>query len=323
MSSFHPHPLLRGPHAQTIGAMYLPGAAFPYRARRHHVTLDDGDTIVLHDDRPPNWNDGDRVAVLVHGLAGCHLSRYVVRVAGRLNQHGLRTFRMDQRGCGAGATLARLPFHSGRSDDLAAALKLVAEICPGAPLAVVGFSMGGNIALKLLGEDHLGVPEQLDRAVAVGPPTDLAACAAAIDRRGNRVYRRHLLRTLLRGQRVRERNPEAVRLESQRRPRTIRELDDVFTAPVCGFGDADTYYRQCSSGSSIQNIRVPTRILTARDDPLVPYEQFERLDLPSSIDLTATDGGGHLGFLGRRNHDPDRRWMDWRVVDWLTDESSD
>ncbi|HQU44402.1 MAG TPA: alpha/beta fold hydrolase, partial [Pirellulales bacterium] len=162
-------------HFQTLAGVYLPGRRFVYKARQHRVTLDDGDQIVLHDDCPEGWQPGDRVALLIHGLAGCHQSIYMLRIAARLEELGVRAFRMDLRGCGAGVGLARLPYHAGRSEDAAAALETIARLCPASPVALVGFSMGGNIALKLLGELGEERCGHLDRAVAVCPPFDLLA----------------------------------------------------------------------------------------------------------------------------------------------------
>ncbi|OYV87501.1 MAG: hypothetical protein B7Z73_10010 [Planctomycetia bacterium 21-64-5] len=150
------------------------------RVNGHAVTtarLHDGDQIVLHDDCPEGWQPGDRVALLIHGLAGCHQSIYMLRIAARLEELGVRAFRMDLRGCGAGVGLARLPYHAGRSEDAAAALETIARLCPASPVALVGFSMGGNIALKLLGELGEERCGHLDRAVAVCPPFDLLAGA--------------------------------------------------------------------------------------------------------------------------------------------------
>ena len=160
-AEFVPHPWLKSPHAQTVAAAYLPGARYPYRARQHRVQVDAEDRIVLHDDCPSEWSAGNRVALLIHGLAGCHLSSYMVRVSARLTVRGLRAFRMDLRGSGAGMALARRPFHAGRTADLREALGYIRRTCPGSPITLVGFSIGGNLALKLLGETDAGMPEGL------------------------------------------------------------------------------------------------------------------------------------------------------------------
>ena len=166
-TAFRPHPLLRGGHFQTLAGFYLTGRPLAYKAQQHRVALADGDQLVLHDDQPADWQPGDRAALLIHGLAGCHQSSYMPRVAAALEERGIRVFRLDLRGCGAGVGLARMPYHGGRSEDAAAALETLTRLCPDSPVALVGFSMGGNIALKLLGELGDGRCGHLDCAVAV------------------------------------------------------------------------------------------------------------------------------------------------------------
>jgi uncharacterized protein len=316
--AFRPHPLLRGAHAQTVGGVVFPGRLSEYRARQHRVPLADGDQIVLHDDRPCDWRDGQRAALLIHGLGGCHQSAYMRRIAEKLTQSGVRSFRMDLRGCGAGLELARWPYHSGRSQDAAAALDWIARLCPGAPTTLVGFSLGGNIVLKLLGECGSDPPGNLDSAMAVSPPIDLIASSDWLSRRVNRFYDRYFARLLWRRLREwRRRVPQAAMVEFERRPRRLVELDDAYTARVCGFGTAENYYRQCSSAPIVPAIRLPTLILASHDDPLVPGHAYGQVALPACVRLQMSEGGGHLGFIAARSSDPDRRWMDWRVVDWV------
>jgi hypothetical protein len=315
---FSPHSLLRTGHFQTLAGVFLPQPRLTETAIQHAVALDDGDQIVLHDDRPADWQTGGRTALLIHGLAGCHTSPYMVRIARKLNARGVRSFRMDLRGCGAGLGLARFPYHSGRSEDAAAALKKIGELCPGSPAALIGFSLGGNITLKLLGESADHLPDNLYRAMAVCPPVDLLACVRSLGRGANRVYDRHFVQ-LLRHQlnALKKLIPDAPMLPEKNIPRGVFDFDEMFTAPVCGFGTALNYYRQCSSAQFIPEIRVPTMILAAADDPLVPGAVFADLRLSPAVQLNVPRSGGHLGFIGQRNGDADRRWMDWRVVEWV------
>ncbi len=314
---FEPHPLVRGGHAQTLAGAYLPGLRPPYRARRHHVALSDGDQIVLHDDCPLGWRSGDRTALMIHGLAGSHESGYMRRIAAKLNDRGVRSFRMDLRGCGAGAGLARLPYHSGRSEDAAAALEAIATLAPDSPTTLIGFSLGANIALKLLGELENTACGHLDSAVAVCPPVDLAACSRRISQASNRMYDRHFVSLLLRQLAERARLlSDAAGVDLVRRPRSLWEFDNTFTAVVCGFGTAENYYRVASSLQFIGRIRNPTLILASRDDPMIPRQALEQLRPPAEVRVHLTERGGHLGFLSRAGIDADCRWMDWRVVDW-------
>ncbi|MFN0050635.1 MAG: YheT family hydrolase [Planctomycetales bacterium] len=338
---FRPHPLLRGGHVQTLAGVLWRGETCVERAILHQVEQPDGDRLVLHDDCPAGWRAGVPAALLVHGLAGCHRSPYMQRIARRLNERGMRTFRMDLRGCGAGLPLARFPYHSGRSEDALAAVRSIMGLCPGSPLALVGFSLGGNIVLKLLGEAPDLVPGEVALGIAVCPPVDLQECVQALGRWDNRWYDRHFCRLLCQQIAARQRlvphialppswpvvttEPQGHGIASAgkhpigwRPPRGIAEFDRVFTAPVCGFGTAENYYQQCSSAQFLPSIRVPTHILAAADDPLVPYSALTRANPSSAVRVQVARHGGHLGFLGRGSDPAKRRWMDWRVVEWVT-----
>ncbi|MDZ4817349.1 MAG: alpha/beta fold hydrolase [Planctomycetota bacterium] len=315
---FQTHPLVRGGHVQTLAAVYLPGPRYAYNAVQHRVTMDDGDVVVLHDDCPPGWQPTDRIVLLMHGLSGSYQSNYMQRIAGKLHERNVRSFRMDLRGCGAGVGLAKMPYHSGRSEDVATALRAIAQLAPGAPVTIVGFSLSGNVALKLLGELGTDRCEGLDSAVAVCPPLDLAACSHNLHRLSNKVYDKHFLSCLMKDVMARERAlPVDERTQLSRKPKRLFDFDDVYTAPVSGFGSADNYYRTCSSAQFVPGIRLPTLVIAANNDPMIPHRQLLAVDWPECADVHITHGGGHLGFIGRPGVDPDCRWMDWRVIEWV------
>lgn len=321
---FVPHPLLRNGHVQTLVAAWMirRQASLP-ATTQHRLLLSDGDQLVLHDDGPTDWQPGDPVAVLLHGLCGSAASTYMSRIAFRLNERGHRTFRVDMRGCGTGHGLARRPYHAGRSDDLAEVIAYVGTLCPLSPLSAAGFSLGGNILLKYLGEQQGMSANSLTRAVAVNPPADLQLCTDHLSTIWGGLYDRHFARLLF--QHVRETPHWHAEIPSEwtvRRPRRLIEFDERFTAPRAGFASAADYYHRCSAARVIEQIDVPTLVLSSRDDPLVPVSILEDLDWPASVRLLISHGGGHLGYISRApGNDPDRNWMDWRVVNWLTADS--
>jgi len=226
---------------------------------------------------------------------------------------------MDLRGCGAGEHLAKFPVHAGRSEDVAAALAHVMETCPNSPVFLVGFSMGANLVLKLLGELGSQRPDHLAGAMAVAPPIDLVTCARNMERGINCLYNRSFLRTLLRtANERRQRVPAELAPPLSPRPITLREFDHRFTAPLAGFASAEEYYERASSAPLLKNIEVPTVVLTAADDPIVPVQPFESASYSPLAKLVVVPSGGHLGFFGKSGLDPDRRWLDWRIVDWVT-----
>jgi len=315
---FRPHPLLRGPHRQTIAATYMPVRLHPMGTKTHEVLLNDGDRIVVHDDCPVTWNAGDRAALLMHGLGGCHASPYMLRIAAKLKSRGVRAFRMDLRGCGAGFDKARGHYHAGKTEDLLALLQYLQDLCPATPLSLLGFSMSGNIVLKLLGEMEDGVPEQIDSAVAVAPPIDLLECAYHLRKGPNRFIDQTFMRRLHMA--LQKRRRAVADLHDRRlRPLPARlfQFDDQYTAPLIGYSGAKEYYTRCSSAPLLTRVQVPTLLLTSADDPVIPVQMFERYRLSPAIRLHITSHGGHVGFISAGGQDPDRRWLDWRIIDWI------
>jgi predicted alpha/beta-fold hydrolase len=283
--------------------------------------LSDGDTVLLHDSQPPGWTAGDPLVLLLPGLTGSHQSSYIVRTAAKLNARGVRAVRMDPRGWGRSPELARGAFHAARTEDIREALHFLAALAPAAPLGVVGFSLTGNMLLKLLGSGA-ELPPSLHRAAALCPPIDLTQCADRLERPlPRRIYGSHFLKYLRRHIQLRQRlRPDDWPVEEFSRVRAVRTLlqfDEAFTAARAGFGSAAEYYRTCSAKPHLERITVPTLLIADRDDPVIPGEVFDDL-LPSpAVTLHLTEGGGHLGFIGRRNGDPDLRWLDWRIVEWF------
>jgi hypothetical protein len=317
--AFRPHPLLRSAHAQTLAANYLHGAPRIRSAETvHHVPLEDGDHVVLHDDRPAGWRAGDGAALLLHGLGGCHASSYLVRAAHKLNARGVRAFRMDYRTCGAGLALASRPYHAGLSEDAAAALRFIARLCDGSSLGLAGYSMGGNVALRTLGAHPEELPATLTRAIAINPPVDLAVSCDYLTGPIQRLYDRHFAKALTRHVARHGGFTETGRELFESPVVRIREFDERFTVPHWGFGTVEEYYAFASAARFVKRIEVPTLIIHSLDDPLIPGRLFAALERSDAVTLHLTDRGGHLGFIGVRGVDPDRRWMDWRVVDWLT-----
>ncbi|MGB7327752.1 MAG: alpha/beta fold hydrolase [Rubripirellula sp.] len=342
---FIPHPIFRGGHLQTITPI---GGRSPKSLRKSlsptaiPVQVSDGDSIVLHEDLP--CVDSPRVALpcvdlpevdlsevdsamagasvlLVHGLTGCHTADYMVRLAGRLTRRGLRIYRMDMRGFGAATGLTRNLSHAGRSDDCMAALGAIAERCPSGPIFAVGISLGAGQLLRAMGRVGAGLdasPAWMDRfagLVAVSPPLDLARCSDNMQRLRLRPYNRYFIRSLLSRipPGVRDRDDFAACVAGPR-PRTLRELDDRFTAPLSGFRSAADYYDASSSCHVVDRIGVPTLVLTAVDDPIVPVDCFGGdQSWSDSTRLMVLPTGGHVGFIDRRR----RSWMDDAIEKWV------
>ncbi len=313
---FRPLPLLGNAHVQTLLGSLVSWHRFRFPTRARTVVLADGDRLMLHDSVPPGWMTGERVALLVHGLGGSHRSGYMKRTATLLLRHGLRVVRMDLRGCGAGMELARRPYHGGCSEDVRAAVAEIRRWAPGSPVTLVGFSLGGNIVLKLAGEAAERPVPGLERVAALAPPVDLPRCAALLSHPRNRLYELYFLRSLIGQVRQRQRLfPEEQDIRFPRRM-TMRIFDDLYTAPRCGFEGALHYYRTAAALPVVGRIAVPALILVARDDPFIAVDSIERLPAPAHMRIAVTPRGGHLGHLGW-NGAGGVRWAEHRIAEWV------
>src|SRR5262249_52500211 len=192
---------------------------------------------------------------------------------------------------------------------------------PESPLFLFGFSLGGNMALKLAGEDAGDPVPMLTRVAAVAPPIDILRCSEMMSRPNCRYYDRFFARALIKLAKDRRRHYPDDPLPTFPTNPTLRQFDDLFTAPRCGFDDALDYYRKASALPVIPQIRVPTLMITARDDPFVAVAPFEGLEAPPHVRVEIHERGGHLGFLGFDGNGG-IRWAERRVVEWMLNGSA-
>ncbi len=310
--------LLQSPTLQTLVA------AFPVRkvrfpdSRRYAVRMRDGDQLVIHDDIGKDWITGDRIVILVHGMCSSHNAPYVSRTARQLLRIGIRTIRVDMRGCGDSMMLSRGHFHGAASDDIADVVAAVRQLSPLSRITLLGFSLGANVVLRMAGRLKKIGPEDPDSVIAVAPPVDLAWCSANLRQWGNRIYDHYFTWWLKRTLQFRRRRVAGLYDNGLvQLPGRMLQLDDQFTAPVNGFSGAREYYRQASCAGLLAEMRIPTLIVTAQDDPVIPFEMFRSWPMSPVVELVAPKRGGHLAFLSRNRGDPDRHWLDWRLVQWI------
>ncbi len=307
-------PLFRNPHLLTIAANFWPrnidNKRFP--AIRNEFLIDDCTTIVGFAHRPEEPARGQ--IVLLHGLEGCADAGYIVSFSQAALVRGFSVHRVNLRTCGGTEQLCETTYHSGLTSDTRVILERIRESCT-EPLFLVGFSLGGNVALKLAGE--LGETNLLAGVCAVSTPIDLAACARAMDKLSNRLYARRFLDRLRSRVRLKSKlSPNLYSTAGLNSVKSIWEFDDRFTARLFGFESAANYYATQSAAAYLEAIRVPTLVICAKDDPLVPFEMYGHpaFSSNSALTLLATKYGGHVGFLSR--HRP-RFWVDGTVLDWI------
>lgn len=314
LNRFRPLPFLGNRHVQTVLGAFLAPGQFAIPTRVSEVRLPDGDRLAVHETAPPQWKTGQAIVVLIHGLGGCHRSGHILRLAKQFHGAGLRTLRLDLRGVGVGARLARRTYHGGCSDDVRAVIAQAHRRHPVSPIVLVGMSLGGNIALKLAGEAASDPVPGLRAVAALGPPIDLVRCAELIASRRNRLYERYYVGNLVKQVRQHRRHFADLALPRFPPRPTLRQFDDLYTAPTWNFADAVDYYQRASALGVMGKIELPCFIVVSRDDPFIAIEPFESLkDFGRSVHFA--DRGGHLGFLGW-DGEGGIRWAEKAIVRW-------
>lgn len=254
---------------------------------------------------------------MVHGLEGSSDAGYIRSLSQAALETGYAVHRFNMRSCGGsekicGPTL----YHSGQTGDLLAVANIIAHENP-APVFLIGFSLGGNVVLKVAGELGESANGLISGMVAVSTPIDLAACVEALKKRSNYIYENRFVKRLKQRIRVKESvSPGLFDLSKLPSVRTVYEFDNAFTAPSFGFGAADNYYATQSSNQFLERIRVPTLVIHAKDDPLIPFRvyQIPAFERNPYLRLIATEHGGHIGFLSKRKP---RFWLDSVILEWL------
>jgi hypothetical protein len=281
--------------------------------RRERLELSDGDFLDL------DWTlrDDGPVVLVLHGLEGSIQSNYAAGILAALHRVRMRAVLMHFRGCSGEPNRRDRGYHSGDTEDVATVVALLRARFPEVPQGAVGYSLGGNVLLKWLGE--CGTAARIDAAVAVSVPFDLHRCAARLERGGSRLYQAHLLHRLRRRMEHKfAHRPPPVDWGDLARLTTFRQFDDRVTAPLHGFAGVDDYYTRASSRQYLRGITVPTLILHARDDPFMETEAIPvPHELSSTVTLELSEGGGHVGFVTGMPWRPSY-WLEERIPQFLT-----
>jgi uncharacterized protein len=306
-------PLFANPHLATIAGNFWPReidtARFPPTVRDYHINPNTTIRVLQHE--PAQSPRGQ--FVFVHGLEGSADAGYIRSMAQAALERGFGVHRTNLRSCGGTEHLSDTMYHSGLTSDTRFILEKIRQRFDGI-VVLVGFSLGGNVTLKLAGELGAGAP--LSAACAVSTPIDLAACVGRLDRPANYLYaRRFLSRLKARVVRKSELAPALYPVAGIDQVTSVWDFDDRFTGPLFGFGDAANYYRTQSAQNFLADIRVPTLVIQAKDDPLIPFSVYEQeaFSTNPSLELLAVPRGGHLGFLSRQKP---RFWLDAVVLEW-------
>ena len=304
-------PLVRNPHLQTILAHYWkrPDSDGHFPIQRRLFRTAPNVQVLVQSQRPSGEPRGE--IVMVHGLEGSGDAGYMRSLSHAALRAGYAAHRFHMRTCGGTEALCTTLYHAGLTSDLVEVLRtLRAEGRP--PVFLVGFSLGGNVVLKLAGEFGDAARDLVCGVVAASTPLDLAACARRIADPDNHFYEARFVRRM----RARLCATGRYRPEEFAGIDTVIGLDDRFTAPSFGFGNAGNYYRTQSSIRFLAGIRVPALVIQAKDDTFIPFAIYEGPEVRNNprLQLVITEYGGHLGFLGRRPH---RFWLDDAIMEWI------
>ena len=317
MDSYRAPRWLPGGHLQTLhAALLIPRPEVAYR--RERWSTPDGDFIDL------DWSEGDGAAqsrplvVMFHGLEGSSRSHYALALMAALRARGLRGVVVHFRGCSGEPNRLSRAYHSGDAQEIDWILRRLRSRNAGDPLYAVGVSLGGNALLKWLGETGASAREVVDGAVAVSAPVDLMASGNALGRGFNLLYTRNFLVTLkVKALEKLDRYPGLYDAARVRAASTLREFDDLVTAPLHGFRDTDDYWTRASSKPGLKSIRIRALVMNAKNDPFLPAAALPRPEeVSSAVTLEQPDEGGHVGFVGG-TFPGDLNWLPMRVLKFL------
>ena len=313
-----PRRRLRGGHLQTIASFFLPRRIVLPSTEERSIEVEPGVCVLCH----CNWQEDRQKAltvIVVHGLEGSSDSQYMLGIAHKGLAAGMNVVRMNQRNCGGTDALSPTLYHSGRSQDVAAVAQDLIARDHISRFALVGFSMGGNLVLKLAGEWGKQGPPEFKAVAAVCPSMDLAASADALHLRGNWFYETYFMWKLRRRLHAKSRLfPGVFDTSRLRGVASLRDFDDKVTAHYCGFAGASDYYARAAAANVVDRIAVPTLILHAANDPFIRIlpETREKILSNPNITFIETADGGHCSFLAEADGD-DGRWAERQVVEFL------
>ena len=319
-AAFRARRWLGGGHVQTIASFLLPRKIHLPPASERLVEVAPGIKVRCWCRWQPDRANA-LTLIVVHGLEGSSDSQYMLGVARNGLAAGMNVVLMNQRNCGGMDHFAPTLYNSSLSGDVAAVARHVIEQDDVSRFSLIGFSMGGNLVLKLAGEWGADGPAQFRAVAAVCPAMDLAASADALHEPANRIYELHFLHGLAQRMRVKAKHfPDHFDLARLRGVSSLRLFDDRVTAHYCGFEGADDYYAKAAAANVVDRIAVPALIIHAANDPFIrmQLETLRKIQANPSVTYIETADGGHCAFVGERNGDPqdDGRWAEQQVVEF-------
>lgn len=311
---FVPRRFLRNGHAQTLAGNFLPRANALPEPEEQLFQVEEGVQVLCHCHWQPQ-PERRGTAVIVHGLEGSSLSQYVIGTGSKAWAEGMNVVRMNMRNCGDTERLTPTLYHSGLSGDVGVVLRALVEQKRLQRICAVGYSMGGNLVLKMAGDWGADAPREVKAVAAVSPAADLGPSADAMHQPANRIYEWKFLLSLMRRYKRKATLFPGIYKKVPRLPRSIREFDDLITAPYCGFAGAQDYYTRAAAAHVIDRIAIPALVIHAKDDPFIRLLPQTRAKLLANANITfvETEHGGHCAFLASRDGH-DGRWAELQII---------
>lgn len=313
---------MKNKHLQTLYQTFFRRIKKTYFEVEEFI-LEDGDFLESYWLKTQNSKPTTPLVVIFHGLAGSYKSPYINGIMHALTKVGYNTVLMHFRGCSGKVNTLPRSYHSGETGDALYFLDSLQKRFPDAKHFAIGYSLGGNMLLKLLGE--LQKDSHLSGAVSISPPMQLDVCANAIHQGFSRVYERHLVhnlnKALLKKYAVNDIESDiGLKVASVKKLKTFWEFDTAYTAPIHGFESAQDYYTKSSSRQFLKDIHTPTLIIHSIDDPFMSTDMIPKKDeMSKSVHLELTQYGGHVGFIEGSIFKP-RYWLESRIVDFFNEE---
>lgn len=314
-STYSPPMLCANSHVQTI----MPSLLRKVRGisyQRMRIDTPDGDFLDL------DWSrvGSRRLALVLHGMEGDSGRHYVLGMVKALNRRGWDAVALNFRGCSGECNRKPRFYHSGDTEDLHTAVSHITALSDHSELAMVGFSLGGNVILKYLGEQAGNLHPSIKKAIAYSVPCDLRACEVKITQSGSGIYLKRFLRLLHNKIKMKMRvMPGCINDSGYNQIKSLKEFDDRYTAPLHGFKDALDYYEKSSCGPFLSQISIPTLLVNSADDPFLAESAYpvQEARASSHLVLEVTDFGGHVGFLAFNQSG--EYWSESRAVAFLND----
>ncbi|MGQ0809849.1 MAG: YheT family hydrolase [Nitrospiraceae bacterium] len=324
LGDFEPVPFLLNPHAMTLFPRFWPRhgllLGIPAETRLFSVTSDTQIQGICH------WQPdrkASKTLVVLHGLEGCAQSHYMQGIATKAWRAGCNVIRLNQRNCGGTEHLTPTLYNSALSGDYRAVIAELSHVDGLDRIWAAGYSMGGNLMLKMAGEVGSSIPS-LQGIAVVCPNIEPLTCVTALERPTNWIYHRHFLQSLkARLQRKTKLFPGKWDASPLPRIRTLREFDNRYTAPDAGYRNAEEYYDRAGASHVLNGISISTIIITSQDDPFIPYSMFTKPAIQRNpcIRLIAPRYGGHCGFIQRSRWQEDWYWAENRLVEFIVNGS--